>query len=365
MRVQGPPPLPPTERSPTARDTDFGWASLLDALPADRMPPPAEPVTPDEQDAGDALPGRNDAFSAPVLMIPTAVPMPAEPAPVVPSNADPRPAVTVASPLPGPGDVSLPMPPNNSPVAPAATAQSPAPVPTTAVPATPIVSTAANTIPATLPTSLPAAAPATSPRPITVHVDQPALDAAPRLPPSEPDAVAVRLQPESGAQSLLYPQRLIANGYLSQLGVDARNATGQASGSAGASAASAVFPSAGSAIALPPPGASSAPFERPAPSLAAMAQAASAEARADEMRASSSRRLQPLLVALPWAPKMLRLAPDADGGVSLWIRDFALDEHSAKQLVQAVRRAAEGSDQSLQRIVLNGQLAWSATQGAP
>lgn len=82
---------------------------------------------------------------------------------------------------------------------------------------------------------------------------------------------------------------------------------------------------------------------------------------ADSDRAAARERT--LLVAAPWAAKLLRVDYSDENSATVWVRDFALDGDSMQHLVHAIRRAAEGAQLALKRIVVNGHLAWSFDGG--
>lgn len=161
------------------------------------------------------------------------------------------------------------------------------------------------------------------------------------------------------AHQLLYPQLLHATGHLSQL-----------------SGGTEVLPSrvAAGASGPPPTAGPTLPFLAPSAHAAAAAGVplpgtkmtppvanCSPTHSLDEVTGTGQRTRteRSFLVALPWAPKMLRVQTAEDGTCTVWLRDFSLDADTSRKLVQAIQRCAADAGSSLTRILINGHLAWS------
>jgi len=167
----------------------------------------------------------------------------------------------------------------------------------------------------------------------------------------------------SNIDATLYPQQLIASGHLSQqstIDVSYVDAVLNGRAHAAPTVASAIAAQSGGA-GRTSPAVATAYASSPA---AAMHMEVTEHARRGNEATSSTGRLRAehsFLVALPWAPKMLRVHSRDDGSCTVWLRDFSLDAESTRQLLQAVQRAASGAGSTPTRILINGHLAWSST----
>lgn len=84
---------------------------------------------------------------------------------------------------------------------------------------------------------------------------------------------------------------------------------------------------------------------------------------ANEQSMPVANKSRSLVAALPWAPKLFRIACDAEGTATVWIRDYALDRQSMESLVQSIQRVTGEASIFVKRIVVNGHTAWSTLPG--
>lgn len=344
MRVNGSPSALPPPSAPRV-DAGDAWSPVFgDLLGAPRIAPPAQhEAHPDPDSAG----GDTAAMPAPL-----------------PPAADEAPPSAPRAPNPAAGDVGTPP----APAAPPSPKEPAGLQDASSVPALPAGSTAAvPTAHAEHPGPVPEAAPRAMPEPALPSTQSSRAEPAP-----QPAAGMESASPEPSdlahreGASLLFLQRLLPQGGLSQLIRDADISAP----AAGLPAAQRPAVGTTNGVGAQPAAALNRPFHfHTTPSsgivdAADMAAPGEADPLAGEGGAEAVQVARRLLVALPWAPKLLRLAVEGDGTVSVWIRDYSLDPSMVKQLVQSVlRAAANGETPSLQRILVNGQLAWSSQQG--
>ncbi len=188
-----------------------------------------------------------------------------------------------------------------------------------------------------------------------------ALIVAPAM--AAPGAPDVATAP-AGLPSLLLPQGLLAHGRLSYLqrgdaaaphGASAP-ATERGRAAAGATIAAGAPTVASGAFALPTSGAG-APIAQ-AQALRAQ-DAARRESRIGGPDAPPAREA---LASSSYARRALHTQVDEDGSLRCWARDYTLSEHEREGLALGLVAEAASRGQSLQRVVINGVLAWQRPQ---
>lgn len=203
----------------------------------------------------------------------------------------------------------------------------------------------------------------------SAHLSAAATDASPRpavdlVQPAVTDHGFATLGTPDGSHedARLFPQRLIAHGYLDQLPQTARP-TGAGSDPmtpvrlsdahvAGARVPSPTLGASHRGVAAAAPGASQTGQTGPG----AVRVGVSEETSADP--AGASRLLKaPSNGAMPahWARRAAHLIHGEDGTATVWLRDFDLGDADASVLVDAARATWPEA----KRVMLNGQQAWS------
>lgn len=77
--------------------------------------------------------------------------------------------------------------------------------------------------------------------------------------------------------------------------------------------------------------------------------------RAAEQRSAAATALT---TALPWAERLIRWIEEQGSGSSVWIRDYRLDDETARQLGEAMKAAAREHGIVIQKIVVNAREIW-------
>ncbi|MEI7037462.1 hypothetical protein [Fulvimonas yonginensis] len=74
-----------------------------------------------------------------------------------------------------------------------------------------------------------------------------------------------------------------------------------------------------------------------------------------------ARVLGPLISAgQPWPERLLRLSQKPGGKATMWVRDYGLVPQAIDPLVAHLRRVAAGEGIELERVMVNGVVAWRA-----
>ncbi|MHB1059452.1 MAG: hypothetical protein ACYC0F_16385 [Rhodanobacter sp.] len=85
------------------------------------------------------------------------------------------------------------------------------------------------------------------------------------------------------------------------------------------------------------------------------------EAARDEFRSSTVTRTAPgALQEAFWPEDSLRLTRQIDGSLTVWLRDYRMDEAQAAHVVHALVREAGSREMHLGKIFLNGREVWTS-----
>lgn len=182
-------------------------------------------------------------------------------------------------------------------------------------------------------------------------------------PVAAPGAPVVPSAP-AGLPSLLLPQGLLAHGRLSYLQrVDTAASHGTVAPSTERARAAA-----GASIAAGAPTVAPGAFALPASAAGAPIAQAQAQ-RAQEVGRRESRiggadapATREALASSSYARRALHTRVDEDGSLRCWARDYTLSEHEREGLALGLVAEAASRGQSLQRVVINGVLAWQRPQ---
>lgn len=182
----------------------------------------------------------------------------------------------------------------------------------------------------------------------------------------EAGTLSIGLLPEQVAWSRIYPEHLIASGYLSvvdtterevdaasehvaqdglEIAAKVSTATPVADGQAAAAKEATTSPS-------DPWLSSNAGFEDPAISSA-------------DAEVSSSPRVTNAIALADhiWAERLMRLTRHSDGEATVWLRDFALKESDLTPVVSRLVQRGRESGFRIGRVVINGREIWRAVYG--
>lgn len=186
----------------------------------------------------------------------------------------------------------------------------------------------------------------------------------PMLAGGETDALSIGLLPGQVAWSRIYPEHLVASGYLSV--VDTAKSEGSVAAehivgdklenSPNMDTATPVAN--GEATAMSNAMMSS---SDPLP-LSRTGLEDQARSAADADIASSPQALDAITLAdHVWAERLMRLTRDHDGEATVWLRDYGLKESGLTPLVSRLIQRGRESGLQIGRIVINGREVWCAT----
>lgn len=166
---------------------------------------------------------------------------------------------------------------------------------------------------------------------------------------------------DAATRARLFEQHWFANGYLSFLSEadqpHASTATGVASALPNEAFAAATR---SEALAQMP----SAPIGEPAhtdmaPWPVALEGLASTADEPSHSIERLARTLGPLVAAdQPWPERLLRVSQRPGGKAAIWVRDYKLAPQSVEPLVAHLRQLARQDGVALERVVVNGTIAW-------
>ncbi|MGS1137641.1 hypothetical protein ACVCL4_15905 [Rhodanobacter sp. UC4444_H11] len=64
--------------------------------------------------------------------------------------------------------------------------------------------------------------------------------------------------------------------------------------------------------------------------------------------------------AVPWPEDSLRLTKNANGGLTLWLRDYRMDDTAATPVVEAMVQEARSKGLKLEKVLWNGREVWTS-----
>ncbi len=165
--------------------------------------------------------------------------------------------------------------------------------------------------------------------------------------------------------SRVYPEHLIASGYLSEIDTVRPDREVWRSGLDSPGPGVDVHES-GMNIPASPTGTDLQPAETPQvsrfdSSAQSIANAIASKAPGSGPEVTSSRELSAAVLADHfWAERLVRLTPDSNGRNTLWLRDYRLDEGDIERAAMELRQRHEREGGLVDRIVINGREIWRA-----